>query len=53
MFRPCRAATAAKACTATADLLHDHGFVDIHARIEPAPQPDNVGTLLVEARCER
>ncbi|MGH3935856.1 MAG: hypothetical protein ACRDS1_12920 [Pseudonocardiaceae bacterium] len=36
-----------------AGLLHEHGFVDIHARIEPAPQPDNVGTLVVEARRER
>ncbi|MBV9162980.1 MAG: class I SAM-dependent methyltransferase [Pseudonocardiales bacterium] len=36
-----------------ADLLHEHGFVDIHARIEPAPHPDNVGTLFVEARRER
>lgn len=39
--------------SAWADLLHEHGFVDIHARIEPAPQPDNVGTLVVEARRER
>jgi SAM-dependent methyltransferase len=33
-----------------AELLAEHGFVEIHARIEPAPAPDNVGTLLVEAQ---
>ncbi|HEY0453641.1 class I SAM-dependent methyltransferase [Actinophytocola sp.] len=32
-----------------ADLLHRHGFEDVHARIEPAPDPDKVGTLIVEA----
>lgn len=32
------------------DLLHRHGFVDVDARTEPAPEPDNVGTLVVEAR---
>lgn len=36
--------------TGWTELLHQHGFVDIHARIEPAPQTDNVGTLLIEAR---
>ncbi|MFP3968331.1 hypothetical protein SMC26_38955 [Actinomadura fulvescens] len=30
-------------------ILHTHGFTDVHARIEPAPEPDHVGTLLVEA----
>lgn len=35
-----------------ADLLHQHAFVDVHARVEPAPQSDNVGTLIVEARRE-
>lgn len=33
-----------------ADLLHRHGFTDIFARVEPAPDPENVGTLVVEAR---
>ncbi|OLF12932.1 SAM-dependent methyltransferase [Actinophytocola xinjiangensis] len=32
------------------DLLHQHGFVDVNARVESAPEPDNVGTLIVEAR---
>jgi hypothetical protein len=36
-----------------AELLHEDGFVDRLDRIEPAPQPDNVGTLVVEARRER
>lgn len=35
------------------DLLGQHGFVDIRAWVEPAPQPDNVGTLLVEAHRNR
>ena len=39
--------------SAWADLLHEHGFAGIQARIEPAPQPGNVGTLVVEARRER
>lgn len=30
------------------DLLRRHGFGDIHARIEPAPEPDHIGTLIVE-----
>jgi len=33
-----------------ADLLHQHGFTDVHARVEPAPEPGNVGTLIVEGR---
>lgn len=35
-----------------ADLLRQHGFTDVHARVEPAPEPRNVGTLIVEARHE-
>lgn len=34
------------------DLLHQHGFTDVHARIESAPESSNVGTLVVEARHE-
>jgi hypothetical protein len=30
-----------------ADLLHQHGFREINARIEPAPDADHVGTLIV------
>jgi SAM-dependent methyltransferase len=33
-----------------AELLGQHGFTDICARVEPAPEPDHVGTLIVEAR---
>jgi SAM-dependent methyltransferase len=33
-----------------ADLLHQQGFINVRARIEPAPDPDNVGTLIVEAQ---
>jgi SAM-dependent methyltransferase len=33
-----------------ADLLRQHGFVDVNGRIEAAPEPNNVGTLVVEAR---
>lgn len=32
------------------DLLYQHGFVEIHARIKPALKPGYVGTLIVEAR---
>lgn len=32
-----------------ADLLHRHGFVNVRARVEPAPEPGHVGTLIVEA----
>jgi SAM-dependent methyltransferase len=35
---------------AWSELLHQHGFVDISTRVEPAPEQDNVGTLFVEAR---
>jgi SAM-dependent methyltransferase len=35
---------------AWADLLHQHGFVDVRAWIEPAPEPEHVGTLIVHAR---
>jgi SAM-dependent methyltransferase len=31
------------------DILHAYGFADITAHIHPAPQPDHVGTLIVEA----
>ncbi|MBG0818409.1 trans-aconitate 2-methyltransferase [Planomonospora sp. ID82291] len=31
------------------EILHRHGFRRVHARVEPAPEPDHVGTLLVEA----
>ena len=33
-----------------AAMLHEHGFSTINARIEPAPEPDHVGTLIVESR---
>lgn len=33
-----------------ADLLRQHGFVDVNTRIQPAPEPSNVGTLVAEAR---
>jgi hypothetical protein len=33
-----------------AQILRRHGFRDVHARHEPAPDPDNVGTLIVEAQ---
>lgn len=32
-----------------ASLLRQHGFTQVQARIEPAPEPDHVGTLIVEA----
>jgi SAM-dependent methyltransferase len=32
-----------------ADLLARNGFTDIDARVLPAPEPENVGTLLVRA----
>ncbi|MFI6494350.1 hypothetical protein [Streptomyces sp. NPDC050564] len=32
-----------------ADILTKHGFRQIQARILDAPDPDNVGTLVVEA----
>jgi SAM-dependent methyltransferase len=35
--------------TGWAELLRRHGFVDIVGRIESAPEPDNLGTLIVEA----
>ena len=31
------------------ELLSRHGFAQVNARIEPAPEPVNVGTLIVEA----
>ena len=31
------------------DLLRRHGFTDVHARVEPAPEADHLGTLIVEA----
>jgi SAM-dependent methyltransferase len=34
---------------AWADLLHRYGFTGVDARVEPAPEPDHVGTLIVEA----
>ncbi len=36
-----------------ADQLVGHGYTDVHARVLPAPDPDNVGTLLVEASAPR
>jgi SAM-dependent methyltransferase len=33
-----------------AELLREYGYVDVNARIEPAPQATCVGTLIVEAR---
>ncbi|GGM71905.1 hypothetical protein GCM10012275_48060 [Longimycelium tulufanense] len=36
-----------------ADLLYRHGFVDIHARVEPAPEREHVGTLIVTAQAGR
>jgi SAM-dependent methyltransferase len=38
---------------AWADLLQQHGYTDVNARIEPAPEPEHVGTLIVEARRDR
>lgn len=41
---------------AWADMLRQHGFVHVNARIEAAPEVGNVGTLIVQARrgsCER
>ncbi|MFI0371827.1 class I SAM-dependent methyltransferase [Actinomadura sp. 1N219] len=31
-------------------ILQAHGFVDVTSQIEPAPTPDHVGTLIVQAR---
>ncbi|MEU6261731.1 class I SAM-dependent methyltransferase [Saccharopolyspora shandongensis] len=31
-------------------ILRDHGFTEVSAWIEPAPEPDHVGTLIVRAR---
>jgi SAM-dependent methyltransferase len=31
-------------------MLTRHGFGDVHARVEPAPEPGHVGTLIVEGR---
>lgn len=31
-------------------ILERHGFVDIDARVLEAPEPENVGTLIVRAR---
>uniref|UniRef100_UPI003F497A54 class I SAM-dependent methyltransferase n=1 Tax=Amycolatopsis sp. CA-096443 TaxID=3239919 RepID=UPI003F497A54 len=36
-----------------ADLLTCNGFTDVHARVLPAPDPANVGTLLVASRRRR
>ncbi|WP_369228916.1 trans-aconitate 2-methyltransferase [Streptomyces sp. R21] len=33
-----------------ADILTKHGYRDIHAQVLAAPDPENVGTLIVEAR---
>ncbi|XVQ07127.1 hypothetical protein ACQP1W_31415 [Spirillospora sp. CA-255316] len=33
-----------------ASILSGHGFTSIRARVHPAPEPDHVGTLIVEAR---
>ncbi|GAA4858700.1 class I SAM-dependent methyltransferase [Saccharopolyspora cebuensis] len=33
-----------------AELLRQHGFHDVKPRVEDAPEPGNVGTLIVEAR---
>lgn len=38
------------ALPSAAPLLRQHGFVDVNARVEPAPEPSNVGTLIAEAR---
>lgn len=32
-----------------ASILHRHHFTDIRARVEPPPEPDHVGTLIVQA----
>ncbi|UUV32306.1 class I SAM-dependent methyltransferase [Amycolatopsis roodepoortensis] len=32
-----------------AELLHDNGFRTLHARVEAAPDPGKLGTLIVEA----
>ncbi|GAA4233536.1 hypothetical protein GCM10022254_36190 [Actinomadura meridiana] len=34
-------------------ILADHGFTDIHARVEPAPEPGLLGTLIVQSRKSR
>jgi SAM-dependent methyltransferase len=36
-----------------AGLLRQHGFTGIDARVESAPRPDHVGTLIVEGRRAR
>ncbi|RBQ15539.1 SAM-dependent methyltransferase [Spongiactinospora rosea] len=33
-----------------ARMLEDEGYEDVHARVEPAPDADHVGTLIVEGR---
>ncbi|GII95364.1 class I SAM-dependent methyltransferase [Sinosporangium siamense] len=33
-----------------ADILSDHGYVDVDARIHPAPEQELLGTLIVSAR---
>ena len=33
-----------------AHILTKHGYRDIHAQVLAAPDPENVGTLIVEAR---
>lgn len=33
-----------------AGVLRQHGFVDVDARVLEAPDPENVGTLIVRAR---
>ncbi|GAB3501732.1 class I SAM-dependent methyltransferase [Amycolatopsis cihanbeyliensis] len=35
------------------ELLTRHGYTEVHARVLPAPDPANVGTLLVESRRRR
>lgn len=32
-----------------AELLSEHGFADVRAWVEPAPDPDHVGTVIVQA----
>ncbi|MEI5524407.1 class I SAM-dependent methyltransferase [Streptomyces brasiliscabiei] len=36
-----------------AGILEQHGFVDVDARVLEAPDPENVGTLVVRARAPR
>lgn len=36
-----------------AELLAEHGFTDIDAQVQPAPDNDRIGTLIIQARRAR